>query len=41
MEKLSFKMQQDAKVHWVYEWPMKKKVKWLVKGLLARGNNNY
>jgi hypothetical protein len=27
MEKLTFKMQQDAKVHWVYEWPMKKKEK--------------
>jgi hypothetical protein len=37
MEKLAFKMQQDAKVHWVYEWPMKKKVKWPVKILLARG----
>jgi hypothetical protein len=37
MEKLAFKMQQDAKVHWVYEWPMKKKVKWPVKKLLARG----
>jgi hypothetical protein len=37
MEKLAFKMQQDSKVHYVYEWPMKKKVKWLVKILLARG----
>jgi hypothetical protein len=37
MEKLTLKMQQDAKVHWVYEWPMKKKVKWSVKRLLARG----
>jgi hypothetical protein len=36
MEKLAFKMQQDAKVHWVYEWPMNKKVKWPVKILLAR-----
>jgi hypothetical protein len=36
MEKLAFKMQQDAKVHWVYEWPMKKKAKWPVKKLLAR-----
>jgi hypothetical protein len=25
MENLAFKMQQDAKAHWVYEWPMKKK----------------
>jgi hypothetical protein len=37
MEKLAFKMQQDAKVHWVYEWPMKKKVKWPVKELLIKG----
>jgi hypothetical protein len=37
MEKRSFKIKQDAKVHWVYEWPMKNKVKWLVKGLLAKG----
>jgi hypothetical protein len=29
-------MQQDAKTHWVYEWPMKTKVKWPVKELLAR-----
>jgi hypothetical protein len=36
MEKLAFKMQQDAKAHWVYEWPMKKRVKWPVKKLLAR-----
>jgi len=37
MERLAFKMQQDAKAHWVYEWPMKKNVKWPVKTLLARG----
>jgi hypothetical protein len=37
MENLAFKMQQDAKVHWVYEWPMKKKVKWPIQKLLARG----
>jgi hypothetical protein len=37
MEKLALKMKQDAKVHWVYEWTMKKKVKWPVKELLARG----
>jgi hypothetical protein len=30
-------MQQDDKVHWVYEWPMKKKVKWSVKRFLGRG----
>jgi hypothetical protein len=37
MEKIAFKMQQNAKAHWLYEWPMKKKVKWIVKRLLARG----
>jgi hypothetical protein len=37
MENLAFKMQQDAKVHWVYEWPMKKKVKWPIKKFLAKG----
>jgi hypothetical protein len=37
MDKLAFKMKKDAKVHWVYEWPMKKKVRWLVKRLVARG----
>jgi hypothetical protein len=37
MEQLTLKMQRDAKAHWVYEWPMKKKVKWPVKRLLARG----
>jgi hypothetical protein len=37
MEQLTLKMQRDAKLHWVYEWSMKKKVKWPVKRLLARG----
>jgi hypothetical protein len=36
MEKLAFKMQQDAKVHWVYEWPMKKKVKWPVQEIVGQ-----
>jgi hypothetical protein len=36
MEELAFRMQQDEKSRWVYEWPMKTKVKWLVKELLAR-----
>jgi hypothetical protein len=36
MEELAFQMQQDAKSRWVYEWPMKTKVKWPVKELLAR-----
>jgi hypothetical protein len=37
MEKLAFEMQQSARAHWVYEWPMKTKVKWPIKELLARG----
>jgi hypothetical protein len=36
MEELALQMQQDAKTHWVYEWPMKRKAKWPVKKLLAR-----
>jgi hypothetical protein len=38
MEKLAFKMQQDAKAHWVYEWPMKKKVKWPVRNCWPEDN---
>jgi hypothetical protein len=38
MEELAFRMQQDAKSRWVYEWPMKMKVKWPVKELLAKGS---
>jgi hypothetical protein len=37
MEELALRVQQNTKTHWVYEWPMKKKVKCLVKKLLARG----
>jgi hypothetical protein len=37
MEQLTLKMQQEAKVHWRYEWPLKRKVKWHVQKLLARG----
>jgi hypothetical protein len=37
MEQLALRMHQDEKPHWVYEWPMKKKVKWPVKKLLAKG----
>jgi hypothetical protein len=37
MEKLAFKMQQEAKVHWRYEWPLKRTTKWHVQKLLARG----
>jgi hypothetical protein len=29
-------MQQNAKTHWVYEWPLRRKAKWPVKKLLAR-----
>ena len=37
IEKLALRMQRDARTYWVYEWPMKRKVKWLVKKLLVRG----
>ena len=30
------KMLEEAKAHWVYEWPMKKRVKWSFKELLAK-----
>jgi hypothetical protein len=36
MEDLALRMQQDAKLHWVYEWPIKRRVKWPVHYLLAR-----
>jgi hypothetical protein len=36
MEQLALKMQQNAEACWVYEWPMKNKVKWPVKELLAK-----
>jgi hypothetical protein len=36
MEELALQMQQDARSHWVYEWPMKTKVKWPVREMLAR-----
>jgi hypothetical protein len=36
MERLALKMQQDAKVHWTYEWPLKRKVKWPVQKLMSR-----
>jgi hypothetical protein len=29
-------MQQDARSHWVYEWPMRTKVKWSVRELVAK-----
>jgi hypothetical protein len=36
MEQLALIMQQNAEACWVYEWPIKKRVKLLVKELLAR-----
>jgi hypothetical protein len=36
MEQLTLKMQQEAKVHWRYEWPLNRKEKWHVQKLLAR-----
>jgi hypothetical protein len=36
MEKLAFKMQQESKVHWRYEWPLKRTTRWPVQKLLAR-----
>jgi hypothetical protein len=37
MEKIAFKMQQEAKVRWRYEWHLKRTSKWPVQNLLARG----
>jgi formyltetrahydrofolate synthetase len=36
MERLALKMQQDAKVHWTYKWPLKRKLKWYVQKLMSR-----
>jgi hypothetical protein len=36
MDELALRMQQDAKSRWVYEWPMKTKVKWPVRELMAK-----
>jgi hypothetical protein len=36
MDRLALKMQQEAQVHWRYEWPMKQKFRWHVQKLLAR-----
>jgi hypothetical protein len=35
MENIALKMQQEAKVHWKYEWPLKKKEKFHVEKLLT------
>jgi hypothetical protein len=37
MEELALRVQQSARTRWVYEWPLRRKEKWLVKKLLARG----
>jgi hypothetical protein len=36
MEELALQMRQDARSRWVYEWPMKTKVKWPVREMLAK-----
>jgi hypothetical protein len=36
MEELALRVQQNAKRHWVYEWPLRRKAKWPIKKLLAR-----
>jgi hypothetical protein len=36
MEILALWMQQNAKSRWVYEWPMKTRVKWPIQELVAR-----
>jgi hypothetical protein len=36
MEQLTLKIQQETKTRWTYEWPLKRKEKWLVRRLLAR-----
>jgi hypothetical protein len=36
MDRLTLKMQQESQVHWRYEWPLKRRVKWHVQKLLAR-----
>jgi hypothetical protein len=36
MERLTLKIQQEAQVHWKYEWPMKQRVKWSVQKLLDK-----
>ena len=36
MEELALRVQQNAKTHWVYEWPLRRKAKWSIKKLLAK-----
>jgi hypothetical protein len=37
MEKLAFKMEQEAKVCWRYEWPLKRTTKWHVQKFVGQG----
>jgi hypothetical protein len=36
MERLAFKMRQEAKVRWRYEWPLRRTTKWTIRKLLAQ-----
>jgi hypothetical protein len=36
MEQLTLNMQQEATIHWRYEWALSKKSKWPIQKLLAR-----
>jgi methyl coenzyme M reductase subunit D len=36
MEQLTLKIQHETKTRWTYEWPLKRKEKWLCQKLLAR-----
>ena len=36
MEDIALQVQQNAKTHWVYECPLRRKEKWHVQNLLAR-----
>jgi hypothetical protein len=36
MEKLAFKMQQEEKLRWRYEWPLNRTSRWPIQNLLAR-----
>jgi hypothetical protein len=40
MEELAFNMQQETKVCWRYEWPLKRKTRWFVRDFLARGKQH-
>jgi hypothetical protein len=35
MDELALEMQQNTRPRWVYEWPMKTKIKWPVKQLMV------